>query len=114
MLSAEQLIVVAYTRGDCEVICRRCGEAGHEIMGHALSAYEAGEYAGSNGLYCDDCGEEIESPYEWTCPSCNTSYEGDEAEEAENEYGWGADASHNCGSDECPGDREEEEEEKSE
>jgi hypothetical protein len=109
MLSAEQLIIVAYTRGECEVICRRCGEAGHEIMGHALSAYEAGEYAGNNGLYCDDCGEEIEAPYEWTCPACDAEYSGDEAMDAENEYGYGLDASHKCNED-CPGDGEEEEE----
>ena len=106
MLSAEQLIIVAYTRGDCEVICRRCGEAGHEIMGHAMSAYEAGEWAGSNGLWCDDCGEEIEAPYTWTCPNCDTDYSGDEADEAESEFGWGPNASHKC-SDECPGDEEE-------
>jgi hypothetical protein len=106
MLSAEQLIIVAYTRGDCEVICRRCGEAGHEIMGHAMSAYEAGEWAGSNGLWCDDCGEEIEAPYTWTCPNCDTDYSGDEADEAESEFGWGPNALHKC-SDECPGDEEE-------
>ena len=103
MLSAEQLIIVAYTRGECEVICRKCGEAGHEIMGHALSAYEAGEYAGANGLTCEDCGKEIIESYEWACPHCGRVYFGSDAEDSENEeYRTGK-----CFED-CPGEDEDE------
>ena len=84
MLSGEQLIIVAYTRND-EVICRQCGENGHEIMGHALSAYEAGEYAGAEGLTCEDCGKEIIEEYQWTCPHCGREYFGSDAEDSKNE-----------------------------
>ena len=80
MLSAEQLIIVAYTHNECGVICRKCGESGMEIMGHAMSAYEAGEWAGSEGLTCEECGKEIIEPYTWTCPTCDTEYTGINAE----------------------------------
>ncbi len=108
MLSAEQLIIVAYYSERTGVLCRKCGEADPEMkMGQALSAYEAGEFAGSNGLDCESCYATIEEPYEWTCPSCDTSYSGDEAVDAENEYGWGAAASHKC-SEDCAGEEDSE------
>ena len=110
MLSAEQLIVVAYCHDGC-ILCRKCGEGNPETkMGEAMSAYEAGEYAGANGLDCEECGACIEEPYTWTCPNCDTDYLGDEAEEAESEFGWGPNASHKC-NDDCPGDEEETEDE---
>jgi predicted RNA-binding Zn-ribbon protein involved in translation (DUF1610 family) len=108
MLSAEQLIIVAYTRHG-EFICRQCGESGAEIMGHAVSAYEAGEYAGADGLTCEDCGKEIIEAYEWTCPTCGKDYIGEEAETAESEYGYGPNASHKC-SEDCNSDEDEESE----
>ena len=41
MLSAEQLIIVAYCH-DGSILCRECGEGTPECeMGEALSAYEA-------------------------------------------------------------------------
>ena len=87
MLSAEQLIIVAYAHDG--ILCRECGEGNPETkMGEALSAYEAGEYAGADGLTCEECGKEIIEPYTWTCPTCDTEYTGDEADTAESEYGW--------------------------
>ena len=106
MLSAEQLIIVAYCHNG-SILCRKCGESNPETkMGEALSAYEAGEYSENEGLYCEDCGAEIDPPFEWTCPVCGTDYTGDEASEAESAYGWGPDATHKC-SDDCPGDEDE-------
>ena len=102
MLSAEQLIIVAYTRGECEVICRKCGEDDGLPMGQAMCAYSAGEWAGSEGLTCEECGKEIIEPYTWTCPTCDTKYIGDEADTAESEYGHGPNPSHKC-CDECVG-----------
>jgi len=107
MLSAEQLIVVAYCH-DGSILCRSCGEGNPETkMGEAMSAYEADEYAGNEGLTCEDCGKGIVEQYEWTCPNCDTDYIGDEAEEAESNFGWGPKASHKCG-DDCPGEESEE------
>jgi predicted RNA-binding Zn-ribbon protein involved in translation (DUF1610 family) len=99
MLSAEQLIIVAYLH-DCSVLCRRCGEANPETkMGEALSAYEAGEYAGTGGLTCEDCGEEIIEAYTWDCPECGAEYVGSDAGAAEEEY-----YDHrNCGAESCMG-----------
>ena len=108
MLSAEQLIIVAYTRGECEVICRKCGEDDGLPMGQAMCAYSAGDWAGSDGLTCEECGKEIIEAYQWTCPSCGREYFGEEAETAENEYGYGPNASHKCFED-CPGDEDEDE-----
>ena len=105
MLSAEQLIIVAYTRNECEVICRRCGEDEGLPMGQAMCAYSAGEWAGSEGLTCEECGKEIIEPYTWTCPVCDTEYTGEEASEAESRYqGWGrnSDNKDTC-CDECVG-----------
>lgn len=99
------MIIVAYTRED-EVICRACGEAGHESMGHALSAYEAGEYAGADGLTCEDCGKEIIEAYQWACPHCGRLYEGFEAEDSENEEN----KTGKCFED-CPGEDTEDEDE---
>ena len=109
MLCAEQLIIVAYCH-DGSILCRECGEGTPECkMGEALSAYEAGEYADANGLTCEDCEKEIVPAYEWTCPSCDTDYSGEEAEEAESEYGRGPGTSHKC-CDDCPGEVEDEDE----
>ena len=102
MLSIEQLTIVAY-QADFGILCRECGENEGLPTRDAICAYSAGEIAGNEGLYCDACGAEIDAPYEWTCPSCETTYSGDEAVDAENEYGWGADASHKC-CDKCPGE----------
>jgi hypothetical protein len=109
MLSAEQLIIVAYAHDG--ILCRECGEGNPETkMGEALSAYEAGKYAGADGLTCEECGKEIIEAYQWTCPSCDREYLGEEAETAENEYGYGPNASHKCFED-CPGDEDEDEDE---
>ena len=102
MLSAEQLIIVAYTN-DGGVICRQCGESGREIMGHAMSGYEAGEYAGADGLTCEDCGKEIIEAYTWDCPECGADYVGSDAESAEEEYH----DRNNCGAKFCTGVEEE-------
>jgi hypothetical protein len=107
MLSIEQLTIVAYLH-DCTTLCRKCGEANPEVkMGEALSAYEAGEFAGVDGLTCDECGTEIIEPYEWTCPWCDRQYVGDDAADSERE----ADRDeHSKCCDDCPGDEESEDE----
>ena len=97
MLSIEQLTIVAYATGG-GILCRKCGEKERLPMSDALCAYTAGEYAGNDGLYCDNCGHEIDPPYEWACPHCDTVYSGDEAADAESEYYRAA----KC-SEECPG-----------
>ena len=106
MLSIEQLTVVAYVT-DGGVLCRKCGEKSGLPTSDALCAYSAGEYAGNEGLYCDECGHEIDPPYEWDCPYCGTSYFGDEASDRENDAF--ADDHDKCGP-ECPGDEELEDE----
>ena len=97
MLSIEQLTIVAYTT-DEGILCRKCGEKAKLPTKDALCAYTAGEYAGNYGLYCDNCGHEIDPPYEWACPHCDTVYSGDEAADAESEYYRTA----KC-AEECPG-----------
>jgi len=103
MLSAEQLIIVAYCHDGC-MLCRKCGEANPETkMGEAMSAYEAQEYAGADGLTCEDCGKEIIEAYQWTCPDCDETYYGDEAEEKENDHD-----ESGCGGRLCTGKESEE------
>ena len=105
MLSIDQLVIVAYFT-DGGVLCHDCGEDAGLPTSEAVCAYSASEFAGNEGLYCDDCSEEIVAPYEWECPYCDTSYVGAEAADAENaNYG----NSKCC--DDCPGDPDEEEEE---
>lgn len=106
MLSIEQLTVVAYTT-DGGILCRKCGEEAGLPTSDALCAHSAGEYAGNEGLYCDECGREIDPPYEWVCPCCDTAYSGDEAVDAENEA-YRDEHSKCC--EECPGDEESEDE----
>ncbi len=103
MLSIEQLTIAAY-QTDGGILCRKCGEAKGLPTKDALCAYSAGEYAGNEGLYCDDCGHEIEAPYEWDCPHCGTTYLGDEAAEAESVYY--EDRTAKCENSDCPGDPE--------
>ena len=86
MMGAEQLIIIAYTRGECTVICRKCGEDEGLPMGQAMCAYSAGEYAGADGLECEECGKEIIEPYTWTCPNCGSDYAGSDAETSESQY----------------------------
>ena len=106
MLSAEQLIIVAYLHND-SILCRRCGEGTPECkMGEAMSAYEAGEFAGNEGLTCEDCGDEIVEAYQWTCPDCDETYYGDEASTKEYEY----DEDEGCGGSTCTGKEKDEEE----
>ena len=105
MLSIDQLTILSYI-ADGTVLCRDCGEKAELPTSEAVCAYSTHEFAGNDGLYCDACGKEIVEPYEWTCPACDHSYYGEEAADAENEYGWGPDASHKC-SDDCPGDEDE-------
>ena len=104
MLSAEQLIVVAYCH-DGSILCRKCGEGNPETkMGEAMSAYEAGEYAGNDGLTCEDCGKEIVEQYEWTCPDCDETYYGEEAATKEYDHD-----ESGCGGRLCTGPETEEE-----
>ena len=112
MLSAEQLIVVAYYSERTGVLCRHCGEADPEMkMGEALSAYEAGEFAGSEGLTCEECSKEIIEAYQWTCPACDETYYGEEAESKESDYT----DEEGCGGRLCTGlESEEEDEDESE
>lgn len=105
MLSAEQLIVVAYCH-DGSILCRRCGERNPETkMGEAMSAYEAQEYAGRDGLTCEDCGKEIIEAYQWTCPDCDETYYGDEAESKESDHD-----EDGCGGRLCTGAEKDEDE----
>ena len=102
MLSAEQLIVVAYFH-DGEILCRSCGESNPEVkMGEAASAYEAGESAGADGLTCEECGKEIIEAYQWTCPDCGADYVGWDAEASEEEHG----DTGRCGAVDCTGDKD--------
>lgn len=101
MLSSSQLIIVAYFT-DGGVLCRECGENQKLAMSEAVCAYSAGEFAGNEGLYCDDCSKEIIEAYEWDCPYCDTSYSGDEAADLESNGGACCEG--------CPGGPDEEEE----
>ena len=104
MLSIEQLTIVAYFDGEGSIVCRECGEDEGLPTKDALCAYSAGEYSGNEGLYCDSCGKEIDAPYEWTCPHCDTTYSGDGAAEQESNYY--KDSTAKCQNEECPGDSE--------
>jgi hypothetical protein len=110
MLSAEQLIIVAYLHAGT-VLCRRCGEENEPKCktGEAMSAYEAGEFAGSEGLTCDACGKEIIEADEWDCPYCGRGYYGDDAADMENKY-YDNPATFKCldDTDGCPGKEESE------
>lgn len=102
MLSIEQLTIVAYFAGECEILCRKCGEAEGLPAKEAICAYSAGEYAGNEGLTCDGCGKEIVEPYSWTCPTCGADYVGEEAALSEEEH----DAGNGCGSVNCKEDED--------
>jgi hypothetical protein len=104
MLSIEQLTITAYL-GDSEILCRDCGEKAGLPTSKALCAYDSSEMAGNEGLYCDDCGKEIEEPYEWTCPHCDTIYLGDEAADQESNYY--RDSTAKCANEDCEGEEEE-------
>jgi hypothetical protein len=103
MLSIEQLTITAY-QDDCEILCRKCGEEAGLPTKQALCAYSSSELAGDEGLYCDNCGEEIEEPYEWTCPHCDTTYSGDEASKQESNYY--TDRTAKCANEDCKGGEE--------
>lgn len=106
MLSIEQLTIVAYMT-DGGILCRKCGEKERLPMKDALCAYTAGEYAGYDGLYCDSCNFEIDEPYIWECPTCETEYHGEEAGTVETEFYRHPD--HKCSDGcKCPGEEDSE------
>lgn len=64
MLTASQCRTVAY-QTDGGIVCPEClnpREANDLKANREVSAYEADEFAGDDGLYCDRCGKEIVEP----------------------------------------------------
>lgn len=103
MLNIDQLVIVAYLSSG-GILCRSCGEEQNLPTSEAVCAYSAGDFAGSEGLYCDDCEKEIVAPYKWTCPCCGTEYYGEEASDAEDIHYRSKEGKCSV---ECPGDVDE-------
>ena len=63
MLTALQCQTIAYMR-DGAIVCPRCADAPSLNSGDLkpVIRYEAEEYAGADGLYCDRCTREIVEP----------------------------------------------------
>ena len=104
MMGTEYFTVAAYMPEDSDtILCVSCGDAAGLPASDQItrSQFNGGDW--NDGCYCDDCGAEIAAPYDWTCPTCETEYTGDEASNREHEY-WrnshGDDGNRHC-SDEC-------------
>ena len=106
MMGPEYFTVAAYMPEDSgTILCRKCGDAAGLPTSDQLmqSSFNGGDW--NDGCYCDDCGDEIVAPYEWTCPHCETEYSGEEASDLENHY-W-KNRTAPC-SDDCPGEEDSE------
>jgi hypothetical protein len=62
MLTLSQLTPVCYVT-DGGVLCIKCGDAAGLPTKDQMIEYSADEFAGNDGLYCDDCSAEIVEPY---------------------------------------------------
>jgi hypothetical protein len=62
MLTLSQLTPVCYIT-DGGVLCIKCGDAAGLPVKDQMIEYSADEFAGNDGLYCDECSAEIVEPY---------------------------------------------------
>jgi hypothetical protein len=62
MLTLSQLTPVCYVT-DGGVLCIKCGDAAGLPTKDQMIEYSADEFAGNDGLYCDECSAEIVEPY---------------------------------------------------
>lgn len=97
MFGPEYFTPVGYLT-DCCFLCVECGDKeGLPISEQVMAAYFNNDY---EGTYCDQCGAEINPPWEWTCPHCEKVYYGEDARQQDMQsYG------HKC-CDECPGEED--------
>ena len=86
MLTSSQCRTVAYSTEHGSIVCTDCAfprERGDGLLKEIIS-HSAEEFAGDDGLYCDDCSKVIVEPTPW-CETCDEPEHSCECSEAEDE-----------------------------
>ncbi len=61
-----------------DVLCRACGEKAELLISDSVSVAELEEAFGEDGLWCDECGDEIVEAFYRECGKCSKRTEVDD------------------------------------